>query len=413
MRAGAVIHQLVHCRVKQYPYKLFQLLNRDNNIVELAETILQTPTCMQDSFTAHVLKKYNTSHKLAGEEAFVFLELVARKSMCTTYTTERLHSRNFRRAKSRTMTQKIDLNDLALPHLAHAGPHFSHEILHKQSKDKEQNNQKASKKYGRPCKRKAPECTDDGAGVAEPPTRKRGGGGAWRAFQQLQLQGQKFTGPIVKELSEKYKHLSDEEKLHYKEVGRAGWSTYANHDCKQYWGGTLLRKKLGMPYYNVLVGHVFACAVETQGTAAHRVGEKSFSSQHGAVSDMLLPLDSAIGQPCVEDEAQSARALAKQTQSDEQAQQQTRVAELQRITDFCREHSKENTCIPLDLSQSLQELGPWLSLPGNVCMRTFDVQQLCKHKEPQHDDADVALTTLARNWGQRHVGIRQPPVQRK
>eukprot|EP00971_Amphidinium_carterae_P028766 566207-Amphidinium_carterae.2 len=127
---------------------------------------------------------------------------------------------------------------------------------------------------------------------------------------------------------------------------------------------------------------------------------------------MLLPLDSALGQPCVEDEAQLAKALVRKILSDEQAQQQTRVAEGQRITNFCRDRSKENTCIPLELSQSLQKLGPWLCLPGNVCMRAFDVQQLCEDKEPQHDDADVALKKLAGDWGQRHVGIRQTPAQK-
>eukprot|EP00971_Amphidinium_carterae_P334735 6470178-Amphidinium_carterae.2 len=215
MRSGAVVFQLVSCRVKQAPYKLFQLLNRNTLVREQAEDLLRTPPCQRDPFTSHVFKKYRTPEELAGEEAFLFLALVARKCMCSTYTTERLHSRNLRRAKSRTMTQRIDMKDLALPHVAHAGPPFCHvldEQMQRKSKEPE-------KKRGRPSKRKHVESEAD-ENVAS--KRRRGGGGAWRAFQQLQFQGRKFSAELIRELSEKYRALSAEERLYYEEVGRAG-----------------------------------------------------------------------------------------------------------------------------------------------------------------------------------------------
>eukprot|EP00971_Amphidinium_carterae_P318519 6330984-Amphidinium_carterae.1 len=117
MRCAAVTHQLIQLKVSQCPYRIYSLLVRDEHLQERAAEILALPPCCLDHFAAHMCRTYKTASELAGEEVHALLRQVATTSMCTTYTTERLHARNLRRLKSRVMTKGLHVKDLGLPHI--------------------------------------------------------------------------------------------------------------------------------------------------------------------------------------------------------------------------------------------------------------------------------------------------------
>eukprot|EP00971_Amphidinium_carterae_P334736 6470178-Amphidinium_carterae.3 len=147
------------------------------------------------------------------------------------------------------------------------------------------------------------------------------------------------------------------------------------------------------------------------GTVAHRLGETAFAAQRGTVSGKVLALEAAPIQAAAEDKAKQAITLHKRLLTEEQSQHQARLADMRATTDFCKAQAQQNTCRMLDLSRSLQDLGPWLCLPGGVCAKAFNVEEICKELHAEH--REWSLARLAQDWADRHVGIRQPSVQQK
>ena len=208
-RPAAVIWQLIHRRTRLCPYKIFGLLARDTDdqLDMLARELLEgTPLCLQDSWTAGFLAKYNTVAKLRGEEAKHVLWMLGTAAFAATFSTERLHSSNLRRARSR-LTHAADISHLALSHMGFAGPPW----LEPQMPQSAQ----STRKRGRPKKK-----VQEEEGRAK--VKRTGGGGAWRAFCHVSLGGQKFTATALKDVSRRYRALTAEQKQEYEQLGRAG-----------------------------------------------------------------------------------------------------------------------------------------------------------------------------------------------
>ena len=208
MRPSAVCFQLVLVRSQENPFALFKLLDPASDKDTLANQLLQTPPCTLDAFTKAFTHIFDTVDKVKGDDALEVLRLIAVQSRCSTYSTERLHSRNLRRAKSRAVTHHISVADLALPHLAYSGPTFLHDIVNEPVQDRH------SRKRTHP------------PGEDKPSNKKlrTGGGGAWRAFIHHRLGGRKLTGPLVQALRDDYHTLTINEKRYYNELGMAGHS---------------------------------------------------------------------------------------------------------------------------------------------------------------------------------------------
>eukprot|EP00971_Amphidinium_carterae_P073614 1455615-Amphidinium_carterae.5 len=225
-RQAGVIFQLVHSKTQGFPYKLFTLLGcTPHELQQTATDLLQnTSSCLFDSWTASFLRIYDTVAKLTSVEALLVLEMVARRAMGSTFTTEALHSKNLRRALARNLTYKPDLGHLALTHAASACPSWTREGV---------DSFHSQRRRGRPTKPEAPkDSAIDNNDATVPHKRQRtGGGGAWRAFLHSRLAGTKMTADRLRDMSTEYAGLSVAERSHFTEMGRQGASCCCRISC--------------------------------------------------------------------------------------------------------------------------------------------------------------------------------------
>ena len=203
MRCAAVVFQLVEVRVKGYPYKLFSMLE-PALLESTAREAEAAPKCMLDQWTRRFLDRYH-GEALRGAEPRAVLELICGLGMGTTFTTERLHSKNLLRAKLR-LSKRPDLHYLSLTHMGFSVPNSCLTSLPAPRS-------LTGRRCGRP--RKPQEEGDGSAG-------SRGGGGAWRAFISVNLGGRQLSGPVSAQLSQQYKALSAEQKAYYEQLGDVG-----------------------------------------------------------------------------------------------------------------------------------------------------------------------------------------------
>ena len=207
-RPAAVAHQLIRVRVRGCPYRVFTLLERDSSLRDRAHDLRMLPCRTSSNFTRAFLDKHRSLDELVGTTAHVVLLGVARQLMCTTHSTERAHSKNLRRSMGRAITQRIQLEDMALPHMAYAGPGFARDW---------KGGRLSSRKVGRPKKRGRED--DDGP---QNKIKRTGAAGPWRAFVNENLGGRQLSGPVSAELSRLYHQLSDDERARYRLLGQAG-----------------------------------------------------------------------------------------------------------------------------------------------------------------------------------------------
>ena len=123
LRPCAVLYELVVVKHRGFPHRLFSLL-----LVEgLEETIVaeaQAFPCLLDEFSEAFLARYPDAASLRTLEARCVLSMIALQAMNNTHGTERLHSSNARRARSRTHTHVIKLHDVAMFHQGRAAPRW-------------------------------------------------------------------------------------------------------------------------------------------------------------------------------------------------------------------------------------------------------------------------------------------------
>ena len=204
LRLAACLWSLVRVRVKASPYHLSCLLTNGPNEerLEAAAAVLATPRCMRDRFTEDFCKAYPTPNAMVSESARQVVAAIELMVATTTYSTERLHSKNARASSRRIQTHTADIATIALPHMSYAGPSWTAE--------------------GRELKRKRKRPNMPDREEAQPRKKRRGGGGAWRAFTHYHLQGRRFSGQDMQHLKRLYGALSVEEKARWEGVGRAG-----------------------------------------------------------------------------------------------------------------------------------------------------------------------------------------------
>eukprot|EP00971_Amphidinium_carterae_P337692 6474619-Amphidinium_carterae.4 len=225
-RQAGVIFQLVHTKTQGFPYKVFSLLgSQTHELQHIANDLLHnTSSCLFDSWTASFLRIYDTVERLTSMEALLVLEMVARRAMGSTFTTESLHSKNLRRTISRNLTHKPDIGHVALAHAAIAGPSWTRQGSA---------GYRSQRRSGRPRKAKLlEESGNEQEHAAVPQKRQRtGGGGAWRAFLHSRLTGTKMTPDRLRKLSAEYAGLSDDERSHFAEMGLQGASSCCLFCC--------------------------------------------------------------------------------------------------------------------------------------------------------------------------------------
>ena len=209
-RACALVFQTVLQKVKGYPYKLFHMLTLDHEqkLVFANDLLFNTATCMYDSGTRSFVKMFPTVDAATSSQATKVLELMARKALGTTFSTERLHSQNLRRVMARSCTHRPDVGHLGLSHFGCSKPVWLVEIAVPEV---------TKNKRGRPPKQVADQPDDN-----VPKPKQRRGGGAWRAYLTINAKGQKLNATLLNLLSVQYQGLDQEAKERYKRLGHAG-----------------------------------------------------------------------------------------------------------------------------------------------------------------------------------------------
>ena len=121
-RAAAVLYQLVSIRVRGFPYKVFGAPDTP----AIAKEVVSSPSCMQDDLTRQLLSCYPSEEHLLHDSDFRYtLDGLAKLIVTTTFSTERLHSSNSRRAHAASSTHRPTAEHLALRHAAKATPRGS------------------------------------------------------------------------------------------------------------------------------------------------------------------------------------------------------------------------------------------------------------------------------------------------
>ena len=204
MRASSLCYQLLWVRTRGFPWRLLALLRPlpPPELEQIASEVLRCPPCLHDYWTTSVLKRFGTIAALVSTECRHFLFLVARKVMCTTYTTERLHSRNLKTSRGR-LTHRASVSHLALSHMGESLP--SDVVVSKELRD-----------------RAGPEPQKQDQKVAGVRKKVKRGGGAYRAFLSQHASGKQLSKDLIKELTGQYRSLTEEAKSRYKEIGRRG-----------------------------------------------------------------------------------------------------------------------------------------------------------------------------------------------
>ena len=221
-RPASVVFQLLRARLQIFPYRLMALL--ESRTLATARELLAIPVCMRDELATYFLDKYPTPELLANsDDAWQSLHAMASTLECTTFAVECLHAGNTRRSKSVTHTHRKHLSNVALHHAACAAPAVLGRPL-------PQSSQPRKKTRGRPRKRKLAACAndeDEGNDELEsgaPALKRRGGGGAWRAFVHHQVHH--LGEPCdFGALAVRYRMLEDGERDFYEQLGSQGLST--------------------------------------------------------------------------------------------------------------------------------------------------------------------------------------------
>ena len=174
LKGPTLAYQLLCVKLRGCPWLWFRLLQDPSHAT--ATRILQTPQCLQDELSRHLCRSYPTVEDLMhNSDLHQFLAAIGLVALFTTHSTERAHSTNLKHART-AQTHRKSVEELALAHQAVAAPSWLQQAW------------ASGHARAHRCKRKKAEPLDaeQEARAAGPLRRRKGGGGAWRAYQFYQ-----------------------------------------------------------------------------------------------------------------------------------------------------------------------------------------------------------------------------------
>ena len=238
LRMVSVVYELCVLASRRFPERLFKLVGAEADIrAAIALDIVEAPGCVKDQFCLWFLSLYPTVEALQSAESLATLTAVMHMSDGHTLSTERAHSRNLRCSKQRVQTHKIDLPWLASQQQHSATPPWAFEVQHtarprateakpRARKRKRRQEQDAVGMQNGPdlpvpdaehgCAAAGREGGRGDEGHEGRRVKKRGAGGAWRAY--LHGTGQKACAAAARG----YRSLSEESRAFFVELGRQG-----------------------------------------------------------------------------------------------------------------------------------------------------------------------------------------------
>ena len=123
LRPPAALYHLVAQPFSVYPTRLFMLLQADER-VRIAHELVSSPDCVLDGFSKAFRAAFSTEESLVSEESLETLRLLAASIQCTSWSTEKLHSRHARRARSRAHTHCMQLKQIGPMHAQNTRPEW-------------------------------------------------------------------------------------------------------------------------------------------------------------------------------------------------------------------------------------------------------------------------------------------------
>ena len=203
LRVQGLTFDMLLLRYQAWPFRLLDLLQADDCERQVAAVeLLSARDCVLDNYSRWVRRRFPTVLQLIGTDCVTEITVALESLLCTTYATERLHSANLRRAFARRMTHAMSVSDIALAHVGFTAPHGGG-LFRPDEAEKRDDNRKPTK-----------EVTETQG------KRRRGGGGAFRAFTHVWAQETEEHGRTsFSESARRYKNLSQEEHARFKELG--------------------------------------------------------------------------------------------------------------------------------------------------------------------------------------------------
>ena len=195
--AGAcALHSFLRLRRQMLPYQMFMLLADPS--ARMVDSLLSFPACFRDELSQKLMDRFGSD--LSGAEALAILEALASIISVDVASIEAGHSsaREFANLRSRGWTSSLETVSSRFLLL-------QRKTLGGYASQKRGSNVKPTKKDGK---------------------KRRGGGGAWRAFVHHNCKGKKLTAELAASLSAAYHDLSDADWQRYCEAGRAATAVH-------------------------------------------------------------------------------------------------------------------------------------------------------------------------------------------
>ena len=98
--------------------------------------LLTAPECALDALASGVRLAFPDAESLASEECRTMLRVALGAVSGNTYDTECIHSQNLRKQRSRNMTDRVIVEDLAVQHASRSCPHLISALFRKEAKGK-------------------------------------------------------------------------------------------------------------------------------------------------------------------------------------------------------------------------------------------------------------------------------------
>ena len=349
---------------------------------------LSMPLCCLDEFSCHIRQQFHSERLLASSECQQILHLVLEHLDGSTYSTERVHSCNLRRARARTFTHSMSVPQVAA-FQAEATPHLcrTFETLQAQEATSGRGNRK----------RKL-----SAAGLS---SKRGGGGGAWRAF--VHVRGQGAGAADFSHLAEVYRDLPDNEKEAFVSLGKQG--TLLHRD-----GDSSFPRPFRASECQTLAtarstpAAVFRWCWEVPGSVLSWLfwkillkiatfGSTSLRGARGGNGTL-----SGLAEPNVKDVEQ----VVKETLAEQPKNAENSLSRNKFLEEFAVHNAEEAMSGKGLLAATTQPYCRWFAVPS-VC-------ETLKAASTAHGlgvAKQSVVETLDRAWQQRHLGIRRRPRQ--
>eukprot|EP00971_Amphidinium_carterae_P326247 6456931-Amphidinium_carterae.4 len=201
-RSAGIIYANVLLRFSGYPYRLAEMVRPGDAQDEACAAFLRARPCMLDVFSQELRNDFPTMEALKSDECQAMIRCGLEALDMTTFSTERLHSQNARRILSRKMTHPLCVDQVSVFHAGMAAPDFAQDFHDVEF---------AVAKSQRP----ASTSVNENAGK-----KRRGGGGAYRAYLHLRSQTDAPGYRSRFNKHEEYRNLDAEAKRRCIELGK-------------------------------------------------------------------------------------------------------------------------------------------------------------------------------------------------